>query len=270
MRGPSSPPSTLTGSERKKMSERVLLKLGGSVVTEKAKAGAIDEGRILSIAREIAKRPEKEYLLVHGAGSCGHPEAKAYGIASGVDRRNREGIAITHQAVLALNREIVKGLRETGVDAVGLSPLQGCLADRGRIHSYEHRHIAAMVGLGIVPVLHGDVVMDCTRGACIISGDQLVQYLAMKMVPDRIGLATDVPGILEGDRVIPSIVPGKFDPSSIGASGHTDVTGGMRGKVEELMELARSGRTSEIFHVSRLSDFLDGRPHGGTVVKGED
>lgn len=252
------------------MSERVLLKLGGSVVTEKGRAGAIDEGRVLSIAREIGKRPEKEYLLVHGAGSCGHPEAKAYGIADGVDRSNREGIAITHQAVLALNREIVKRLREAGVDAVGISPLQGCLADNGRIRSYEHRHIAGMVGLGIVPVLHGDVVMDCTRGACIVSGDQLVQHLAKNLAPDRIGLATDVPGILEGDRVIPSIIPGKFDPSSIGASGHTDVTGGMRGKVEELMELARTGRTSEIFHVSRLSDFLDGRPHGGTVVKGRD
>jgi isopentenyl phosphate kinase len=252
------------------MSERILLKLGGSVVTEKGRASAIDEGRVLSIAWEIGKRPEKEYLLVHGAGSCGHPEAHEYGIASGVNRSNRKGIAITHQAVLALNREIVKHLREAGVDAVGISPLQGCLADKGRIHVYEHRHLAGMIGLGIVPVLHGDVVMDCTRGACIISGDQLVQYLAVRMGPDRIGLATDVAGILEGDRVIPSITPGRFDPSSIGSSGHTDVTGGMRGKVEELMELARSGRTSEIFHVSRLSDFLDGRPHGGTVVKGGD
>ena len=50
------------------MSELILLKLGGSVVTEKGRAGAIDEGCVLSIAREIGKRPEKEDPLVHGAG----------------------------------------------------------------------------------------------------------------------------------------------------------------------------------------------------------
>jgi isopentenyl phosphate kinase len=46
------------------------------------------------------------------------------------------------------------------------------------------------------------------------------------------------------------------------------VTGGMEGKVRELLMLARNGTSSVIFHVDRIGDFLDGRPHGGTVVRG--
>jgi isopentenyl phosphate kinase len=51
------------------------------------------------------------------------------------------------------------------------------------------------------------------------------------------------------------------------SSSHTDVTGGMEGKVHELVRLAREGVRSDIFHVSRLGAFLDGEPHGGTVVR---
>ena len=52
-----------------------------------------------------------------------------------------------------------------------------------------------MLGLGIVPVLHGDIVMDCTSGACMVSGDQLVRVLSTSLGMQRIGLATDVPGV---------------------------------------------------------------------------
>jgi isopentenyl phosphate kinase len=50
---------------------------------------------------------------------------------------------------------------------------------------------------------------------------------------------------------------------------HTDVTGGMRGKMNELLGLAQAGIESEIFHVSRISDFLAGTSTGGTLVKRE-
>jgi isopentenyl phosphate kinase len=55
----------------------------------------------------------------------------------------------------------------------------------------------------------------------------------------------------------------------IGDSKHTDVTGGMRGKITELLELADAGIGSDLFHVSRIEDFLAGADHGGTKVKGK-
>jgi isopentenyl phosphate kinase len=126
-----------------------------------------------------------------------------------------------------------------------------------------------MLALGMVPVIHGDVVMDLSRGACIVSGDQLVRYLAVALKISRVGLATDVPGVLDGDVVVPAITRKTVPHIQIGSSLHTDVTGGMRGKIDELLGLADAGIRSDIFHVSRIPDFLDGSGHGGTSVRGD-
>ncbi|MDD3407461.1 MAG: uridylate kinase, partial [Methanomicrobium sp.] len=132
--------------------------------------------------------------------------------------------------------------------------------------SFECGQIELLVKYGIVPVLHGDVVMDEGKGACIISGDQLVSYLASCIHADRIGLATDVPGVLKDGKVIPVINAKSAGSLDINESKNTDVTGGMRGKITELLMLAEKGIESSIFHVSRTGDFLDGRDHGGTIV----
>lgn len=249
------------------MSERVLLKLGGSVITDKAAGGVIRSDEIERIAQTIAGRKGKSLVIVHGAGSCGHPEASRYQVKSGVSEKNREGIFITHMAVRRLNDYIVMALRNAGIEAVGVQPLSACVADKGRLVSCEYRQLECMLGLGIVPVLHGDMVMDISSGACVVSGDQLVRVLSTSLGMQRVGLATDVPGVLHDAMVLHEITPAMADNLILGDSRHTDVTGGMRGKVKELLDLAEKGIPSDIFHVSRIGDFLDAVPHGGTGVR---
>ncbi|HDS63605.1 MAG TPA: isopentenyl phosphate kinase family protein [Methanofollis liminatans] len=247
--------------------EITLLKLGGSVVTDKGGSGAIDHARLAEIAGVIAQRPEQRLIIVHGAGSCGHPEAKHYRIQEGVGPENRAGVAVTHEAVAALNRTFVAALRANGVDAVGIHPLAGCHADNGQLICCECISITQLVRLGITPVLHGDVVTDMSRGACIISGDQIIRYLAVALRAGRVGLATDVAGVLDGGAVVPAITRDTVRHLSIGCSENTDVTGGMRGKINELLALADEGIESHIFHISRTADFLDGKDHSGTIVR---
>ena len=209
-----------------------------------------------------------DLLIVHGAGSFGHPEAFAYGLAHGADRGNREGIFLTHRAVCTLNQMMVRALREAGVEAIGIHPLAGSFARAGRLESMEIRPLQILMDIGVIPVLHGDVVMDAVQGACIVSGDQIVRYLAEKSGFTRVGLATDVPGVLDPDGgVVECITPRTAGGISPGRSQHTDVTGGMEGKIRELLELADKGISSEIFHVSRLPEFLEGNAHGGTLIR---
>lgn len=211
-----------------------------------------------------------DLLIVHGAGSFGHPEAFAHGLARGADRGNREGIFLTHQAVCTLNQMMVRALREAGVEAIGIHPMAGSFARAGRLESMEIRPLRILMDIGVIPVLHGDVVMDAVQGACIVSGDQIVRYLAEKSGFSRVGLATDVPGVLDpSGRVMERITPATAGGISTGGSQHTDVTGGMGGKIRELLELAEIGIQSEIFHVSRLPEFLRGNPHGGTLIRGD-
>jgi isopentenyl phosphate kinase len=250
------------------MSERVLLKLGGSVVTEKGVEGVIAGDALPRIAREISLRKHLPLIVVHGAGSCGHPEAHRFSIDKGVKRDNMEGVYQTHRAVSRLNMAVVGALRDAGVEAIGIHPLDACIAEEGRLTSCMHTHLCLMTDIGIMPVLHGDVVMDNSRGACIVSGDQLIRYLAPLLGADRVGLATDVPGVIHEGRVVPEITPASAEKFRIGRSSHTDVTGGMAGKIGELLALAGKGISSDIFHVDRIGDFLDKKPHGGTRITG--
>jgi isopentenyl phosphate kinase len=251
------------------MSDRLILKLGGSVITDKSAGCAPDRDQLASIAGAVAGARAGEILVIHGAGSCGHPEAKRYHLDKGASAGNTEGIFVTHRAVCSLNDAVVAALREEGVAAVGVHPLHAGIADNGRLVGFECRHLEKMLRLGMVPVIHGDVVMDLSRGACIVSGDQLVRYLAVALRISRVGLATDVPGVLDGERVVPVITRGTMPKLQIGSSSHTDVTGGMKGKIIELLGLADAGIGSDIFHVSRIPDFLNGAGHGGTMVRGD-
>jgi len=248
------------------MPDRILLKLGGSVITDKGGDCSIDHDRLSAIAADVAGAQPAELVIVHGAGSCGHPEAKRYRLDTGAKAGHAEGIAVTHHAVSSLNAYVVSALRTQGVEAVGIHPLHAGYAENGRLVAFETRHLDTMLALKMVPVIHGDVVMDHTRGASIVSGDQLVSYLSGKLAVRRVGLATDVPGVLDGGKVVPVITPATVNALRIGSSTHTDVTGGMRGKISELLGLASAGIGSEIFHVSRVQDFLMGRDCGGTRV----
>jgi isopentenyl phosphate kinase len=251
------------------MSEACILKLGGSVITDKQADCAVNRGQLASVASAIAGARKGGIVVIHGAGSCGHPEAKRYRLDAGAKAGETEGVYVTHRVVSGLNDEVVSALRETGVAAVGVHPLHAGIADNGRLVGFETRHLATMLRLGMVPVIHGDVVMDLSRGACIVSGDQLVRYLAVGLAIRRVGLATDVPGVLDGGSVVPRITRATAPELHIGSSKHTDVTGGMKGKIDELLDLADAGIGADIFHVSRVGDFLSGLPHGGTMVRGE-
>lgn len=252
------------------MSERILVKLGGSVITDKRSDCSINTEQLSRIGSAISRAPPTgNMVIIHGAGSCGHPEAKKFHLDEGVAEGQTEGIYVTHRAVSRLNDTVVATLRAKGVAAVGVHPLHAGVADRGRLIAFEHRHLERMLMLRMVPVIHGDVVMDLSSGACIVSGDQLVRYLAVALKADRVGLATDVPGVLNrGGVVVPEITRAMTPSLQIGNSMHTDVTGGMKGKIDELLGLASSGIGSEIFHVSRIGDFLAGTDHGGTKIKG--
>jgi len=251
------------------MSDRILLKLGGSVITDKKTDCAINHDQLSFIASAISRAGTGGIVIVHGAGSCGHPEAKRYQLDKGAVAGKTDGIYVTHRAVSRLNNAVVEALREKGVAAVGVHPLHAAVADNGRLVAFEYRHLEKMLMLRMVPVIHGDVVMDLSRGTCIVSGDQLVRYLAVGLNISRVGLATDVPGVLDGGHVVPEITRKTAPSLQIGNSMHTDVTGGMRGKINELLGLAGAGIGSDIFHVSRIGDFLAGTDHGGTKIKGD-
>jgi len=254
-----------------------VLKIGGSIITErssqtpKALPGEINRiaGEIAGMAVEGANKGN--LIVVHGAGSFGHPLAREYRLTEQFDM---EGVIETHRSVRKLNNMVVDALNRAGVPAVPVHPFGSFLLDCGRISEMFTTHILVMLERGMVPVLHGDVVMDTTRGAAVLSGDQVVPYIAQKLGAESIGIASVTDGVLDDKgHTVPVITPASFDEVKvhIGGSSHTDVTGGMLGKVTELVDLAdRSGISSRIFNASipgNVRAFLDGATPGTLIQK---
>jgi isopentenyl phosphate kinase len=250
----------------------IILKIGGSVITEKGSISRARDAEINRISNEIAafrKDSDSQVILVHGAGSFGHPQAMKYRLNEGFDA---QGAYLTHTSVKILNSRVVDSLNNTGVHALPVHPLSACLLENGKLIEFQLGQIKVMLEKGIVPVLHGDIVMDRTKGASVLSGDRIIPYLAISLKASKIGAGSDVEGVLdEKGAVIRKITSFSFLDlkKSIKGSGSTDVTGGMLGKVSEMLELAGKGVDSRIFNASRkgvVSRFLYGEDVGTLIA----
>lgn len=253
------------------MKDLTVLKIGGSIITDKSSpTPKARPGEINRIAKEIAAGSDN-LVVVHGAGSFGHPLALKYKLTEQFDAY---GIIEIHRWVKVLNTMVVDALVSAGVPAVPVHALGCAILDYGRIKEMFIEPIREMIEHNMVPVLHGDVAMDSGRGAAILSGDQVVPYIAMKLGAKRIGIGSNTHGVLDAKgRTIPVITPSTFYEirEQIGDSSQTDVTGGMLGKVRELVDMADlTGIESIIFNASApgsIREFMQGTAVGTLIQK---
>jgi len=224
-----------------------ILKIGGSILTDKNREMAARADEITRIAREISSSRSQDLVLVHGAGSFGHIPAKKYGLP---EKFSQEGLRVTHSSVTRLCDLVIDALGQAGVNCLPVHPLSCVLLRDGRIEGLFLDPIREMLNDGIMPVLHGDVAMDIARGAGIVSGDQLVTYLARALKADIVAVGSNVDGVLVLGKPLAQITRAEYPEfeSAIGLSAGVDVTGGMRGKLLELLDLADIGIESVIFN----------------------
>jgi isopentenyl phosphate kinase len=231
---------------------RYVLKIGGSVLTDK------EEEEILSQDfEEIISHVRPGGILVHGAGSFGHPHAERHDLAEG----SRKGVLETHSAVSKLNSKVIEQLRENDVDAFPVHPSSMSLReDRTRIFL---RTAIKMVEEGFTPVLHGDGIVHTGQGFSVLSGDEIAVQAENEVNSGRLGFCTSERGVLDEDgNVIPEIT--SLEAFSEKGVDGVDVTGGMRNKLEKIFEKKVDAR---IFGVEDLRAFMKGE-EVGTLVRG--
>lgn len=244
-----------------------VLKLGGSVVTDKAEPETVDDSGLARAVDAIgdAASAGETLLVVHGGGSFGHHHADAHGVSVTEGSREVSAVADIHGAMRRLNDAVVAALRDAGVDAVPIHPFS--LAHRGAAGdlALPADGLRTLLGEGFTPVLHGDVVAQTDVGVTILSGDEIVVSVADSLPADRVGLCSTVAGVLDEDgAVIPTISAMAEVEAAVGGSDETDVTGGMKGKVRALLDLSTPAR---IFDLDGLPAFLAGEAPG-TEIRG--
>ncbi len=195
-----------------------ILKLGGSVITHKDKYFAPDIENIKRLAKEIAESKSMSLIIVHGAGSFGHPVAKKYNISDGLKSSEQlVGFSETHQSMTRLNQIIVDTLLEAGVPAFGISASSMLVTENKRLVDIDTSIIKRCIDTGLIPVMYGDAVLDTQQGFAILSGDQLIVRLALEFNVERVIFGSDVDGIytsnpkLDKDaKLIPELSLGVF------------------------------------------------------------
>lgn len=239
------------------MSNIVFLKLGGSLITDKTKPYTPRLDSLERLAREIRSvlndRPEMRLLLGHGSGSFGHFAVKEWlephpypppeDLGEDGMRAYWQGFAEVWYRASQLNRHVIDALHTAGVPAVAFPPSSTARARGGRILSWDVESLQVALESGLVPVIYGDIAFDEVKGGTILSTEMLMFYLAHRLHPRVILLAgleaavwADFPARQER---VERITAAAFDALSgrVGGSHGTDVTGGMRSKVEEMLEL---------------------------------
>jgi isopentenyl phosphate kinase len=242
-----------------------VLKLGGSVVTEKDEPESVDEASLARAADAIVDAGVSDLVVVHGGGSFGHYHAATHGVSTTEGTRDATAVADVHGAMKRLNRCVVDALLSRDVPAVPVHPLSLCARDDDGALSLPIESVETLLGEGFVPVLHGDLVGHAGAGATVVSGDELVTALAARTGADRVGMCSTVPGVLDADgEVVARIESFEAVADALGGSESTDVTGGMAAKVRSLLDL---GSTAFVFGPSELDAFLAG-DDVGTRIEG--
>jgi isopentenyl phosphate kinase len=251
-----------------------VLKLGGSVVTDKEAVEQVDTERLERAADAVGAvhgrdrgdetTPEPaELVVVHGGGSFGHPNAERYGVTTSAGTHDDGAVRDIHGAMRDLNRAVVGALADAGVPAVQVAPLSTGYRVGGEFQQPADA-VAALLAEGFVPVLHGDVVATAGQGVTVVSGDELVTELADGLDADRVGLCSDVPGVLDSDGAVIERIEAFDDVAdALGGSDATDVTGGMAAKVRTLLDL---GAPASVFDLDGLDAFLAGASPGTLVA----
>eukprot|EP00891_Asterochloris_glomerata_P001019 jgi/Astpho2/1019/e_gw1.00016.175.1_t len=272
---------------------RVIIKLGGAAITDKEQFETAKQDVIQQLAQQIANMLTCQggaAIIVHGAGRCccrsdigglqfisvqqssecymcacsfGHHQASQYGVAAGgISRPDvRHGFALTRQSVLKLNQLVVPcnpkftPAAAEGLPACSVSPCLAWVTSNRHVTEHGCRGVHSLLEAGLLPVLHGDCVLDESLGCTILSGDTIVAKLAEEFKPKFVVFMTNVAGLLscppiEGKGVLLrhvavtcdgawSVSQDQSQPNFI--KSQRDTTGGMAQKVKEAAQIAGRG-----------------------------
>jgi len=218
----------------------VLIKLGGSLITDKKKEDTIRPDVIEQCVEEIESvrraLPDTDIIIGTGAGSFGHIQAHKYQLKAGARLAEQfYGMCMVHNNVRKLNEFVTGQLIAKELPAFSISPSAILMANDGTIASSFFQPVRQLLASGCIPMMHGDAVLDPIRGLTIMSTEKVLQACLenLRELYEEIVViyCMDVSGIWDENRRTISVLERNQTPFSHKSSVR-DVTGGIEGKVK--------------------------------------
>lgn len=246
----------------------ILVKLGGSVITNKARPLTPRRPAIRALASALAGLSEPA-IAVHGGGSFGHYWSVRHDMHTRADEYDARGVATVKDSMSRLNVIVTGALLEAGASPYPLAP--SSIMRRRRPDAAAIRDAARIAGEGWMPVTYGDALWAGARKSFILSGDRIMSMVAAAVRPRLCIFALNADGVYSDPatrEVIPEMRAGQR--AQTGAPG-MDVTGGMARKLAESARIARAG--IDVFIVNgnrpaRIADAVKGGRYRGTLIRG--
>jgi len=262
------------------MKKLILIKLGGSLITNKNIPYTPKPEIIFQLAKEIKKAYLKGFSLVvaHGSGSFGHTLADKYKTADGLKKKkDLYGLCLVQQDAIAINRIVNKIFLENKIPCLSFFPSSFSLAENKRLGKIFVDPIIEALKRGIVPLVFGDIIVDKRLGCCIFSGETTLDNLAFEFLSRGLKIEKIIHcGATEGvydeeKKIVSKITPNNFAviKKVLGKSAALDVTGGMFHKVEESLRIAKTGIDVWIIDgqvKGNLYQAIVSQPTAGTLI----
>ncbi|MGZ4131608.1 MAG: acetylglutamate kinase [Actinomycetota bacterium] len=244
----------------------IVLKYGGAAMDKTGLAASFAED--VALLRSVGIRP----VVVHGGG----PAVTHLSARLGIETRFVDGVRVTDAETLdvatmvlagKLNTEVVATLVSGGVDAVGLSGVDGRLLlarkqegpDLGFVGEVVHVRadvLSALLDQGFVPVV-ASIAVDEHGQAYNVNADVVASELAVALGAEKLVYLNDVPGLIGPTGDLLSEVSASQCLDLLAQGGV--VEGGMIPKLESAVRALKAG-------VSRVH-LVDGRVEHALVLE---
>ena len=254
---------------------RLLVKLGGTLLDD---AESRDR---LAAQIACARAGGHEIVVVHGGGK----QMTRYLADRGIESRFVDGLRVTTpetvDAVLkvfagTVNHELVASLNRAGALAVGISGIDGLLAEAeqmdpalgavGRVTGSNPALLHALIANGFLPVV-ACVAGDRHGRIYNVNADQMAVACAAAFGAEQLVFLTDVEGVLDGDRQVRAVLTASESRQLI-ADGVAK--GGMQAKLNAALAALAGGvgqvRIAPGAAGQALDRILDGEPLGTKMV----
>ena len=185
---------------------KIVIKYGGSVMEKDILKKAVF--RDIALLASVGVRP----IIVHGGG----PEINNWLIKLKIKPKFESGLRVTDEKTMEIvemvlmgrvNKQIVRGINETGAISIGLSGLDGNLIQARKLKSSTHGFVGdiskinssildPLIDKGYIPVISS--IGSSNNGISLnINADYVAGEIAAAINAEKLILLTDTPGILK-------------------------------------------------------------------------
>ena len=244
----------------------ILIKLGGSIITNKEKPLSARRKTIDHILNQI-KRIKEPKILVHGGGSYGHYWSVKYDMHTKPAKYDMRGVSIVKNSMIDLNKIILDSAVKNRINAYCIPPtdfMSGNKPVKSKILAMDE-----IAKSGLTPVTYGDALWFGNKKSYILSGDVIMSIIAKTLRPRLSIFVLNVDGVYSNLRSKSLIYDFKKEKPKI-SKNTIDVTGGMSRKITEATKISRNGL--KVFFVNgnkpkRILDAVSGKKFEGTIFR---